>query len=157
MWEFLWQSIGIYLIFGLKRLASVTAHLNTAPAWVAGRPELGADALTVPWYVQLTGVVLAVILVYLVGLFVGNLQSPSERRRAAATMSAFFEGMQHQGMIADYSVQIDDANNPAPRVALGYMQADVKVQYLSIVENFLVNVEGGQSVTISRGPAQLAA
>jgi hypothetical protein len=35
-------------------------------------------------------------------------------------------------------------------VALGYMQADVKVIYLSVIEYFIVNLEGGQSVQISK-------
>jgi len=33
-------------------------------------------------------------------------------------------------------------------VALGYMQADVKVIYLSVIEKFLVNVEGSQATVI---------
>jgi hypothetical protein len=36
------------------------------------------------------------------------------------------------------------------------MQADVKVQYLSVIEKFLINVEGGQSVQINRTSTQLA-
>ncbi len=72
VWEFLWQSIGIYLILGLKRLATATPRFSTA-AWVANRPELAVDPHTFPWYVQVTGVILSVVLVYLVGLFVGHI------------------------------------------------------------------------------------
>jgi hypothetical protein len=36
------------------------------------------------------------------------------------------------------------------------MQADVKVQYLSVIEKFLINVEGGQSVLINRQSIDLA-
>ncbi len=96
------------------------------------------------------------------GLFVGQLQSKTVRRNAAATISAFLDGMTNQNMIGNaqgtipYSVQIDDTNNIQSRVALGYMQADVKVQYLSVIEKFLINVEGGQSVTINRQSTQLA-
>ena len=92
------------------------------------------------------------------GQFIGKLQSPQLRREAAAVLSAFLQGMADLGMIGNaegttpYFVQIDDANNPPERVALGYMQADVKVQYLGVVEYFIVNVEGGQSVTIERLP-----
>jgi hypothetical protein len=46
-------------------------------------------------------------------------------------------------------VQINVANNPMSQVALGYMQANVMVTYLSIVRYFLVNIEGGQSVTVN--------
>jgi hypothetical protein len=96
------------------------------------------------------------------GLFVGKLQSPQVRLEAAGTLSAFFDGLWQQGMIGSadgsvpYSVQIDNANNPQNRVALGYMQADVKVRYLSVIEKFLVNVEGGQSVQIDRQAVALA-
>jgi hypothetical protein len=96
------------------------------------------------------------------GLFVGQLQSADVRRAAGATLSSFLEGLVRLNMIGNangttpYSVQIDSANNPASRVSLGYMQADVKVQYLSVIEKFLVNLEGGQSVTINRQTAASA-
>jgi hypothetical protein len=96
------------------------------------------------------------------GTFVGKLQTPSLRLDAAATLSSFLDNLARQNMIGNaagsqpYSVQLDSANNPAGRVALGFMQADVKVQYLSVVEKFLVNMEGGQSVTISRQAVALA-
>ena len=90
------------------------------------------------------------------GLFIGKLQSATTQRQAAATISNFLDGLAAQNMIGNsvgstpYSVQIDINNNPQARVALGYMQADVKVQYLSVIEKFLVNLEGGQSVSINR-------
>ncbi len=96
------------------------------------------------------------------GLFVGQLQSATVRRSAGATISAFLEALNGQNMIGSadgtqpYSVQIDNNNNPQNRVALGYMQADVKVRYLSVIEKFIINVEGGQSVTINRQSTQLA-
>ncbi|MFC3111411.1 phage tail protein [Undibacterium arcticum] len=96
------------------------------------------------------------------GLFIGQLQSPTVRRSAAATISAFLEALTGQNMIGSadgtqpYSVQIDNTNNPQNRVALGYMQADVKVRYLSVIEKFIINVEGGQSVTINRQSVALA-
>ena len=93
------------------------------------------------------------------GIFVGQLQSATVRAAAAATISSFLDGLVQQNMIGNalgttpYTVQIDANNNPPARVALGYMQADVKVQYLSVIEYFLVNIEGGQSVTINRSTA----
>lgn len=88
------------------------------------------------------------------GLFVGRLQSsrPDDqtRREAAATLSAFEEAQIQQNMIDNYSVVCDLSNNPLDRQALGYMQADVKVRYLSVVEFFIINLEGGQSVQITR-------
>lgn len=96
------------------------------------------------------------------GQYIGKLQSPSVRRSASASISSLLEGMNGQGMIGSadgsqpYSVQINDANNPQARVALGYMQADVKVRYLSVIEKFIINLEGGQSVNISRQSVNLA-
>ena len=88
------------------------------------------------------------------GKFVGRLQSsqPTDplRQQTGATLSAFLEAMKGQKQIDDYSVQCDLGNNPANRIALGYLQADVKVRYLSVVEKFLLNLEGGQSVQIAR-------
>lgn len=92
------------------------------------------------------------------GLYVGKLQSASERNQAQNTLSTFLQNLWQQGMIGDvnnptlppYSVQLDANNNPSSRVALGYQQADVKIVYLSVVQYFLINVQGGQSVTIQR-------
>lgn len=96
------------------------------------------------------------------GLFIGKLQSEDVRRDASATLQAFLGTLVRQNMIGNadgtqpFSVQIDASNNPKARVSLGYMQADVKVQYLSVIEKFLVNLEGGQSVTINRQTTALA-
>ena len=90
------------------------------------------------------------------GIYVGELQSPDTRRRAKITLDSFLQALADQGLIgtADgtvpYQTVLDTTNNPQTRVALGYMQADVKVVYLSVIEYFIVNLEGGQSVQISR-------
>jgi hypothetical protein len=90
------------------------------------------------------------------GQFVGQLQTDTERRIAQSTLEYFLANMEDQNMIGDpdggaaFAVQLDAANNPAARVALGYQQADVQVKYLSVVEKFIVNVEGGTSVSISK-------
>lgn len=86
------------------------------------------------------------------GKYVGTLQSPTQQRRAKATLDAYFANLALKGMIADFVVQLDKNNNPPNRVALGYEQADIKVQYLSIVEYLVLNMEGGQSVSINRLP-----
>ena len=68
VWDFLWGSLGIYIIVGLRKLAA----MGSARGWIGHRPGIALDALATPWYLELTGVMLAVILVYLVGLFAGN-------------------------------------------------------------------------------------
>lgn len=94
------------------------------------------------------------------GKFVGMLQGRKDgkaRDQAKATLDAFLMNLQQQGMIDDFSVVCDRSNNPDSRIALGYMQADVKVVYLSVIEYFIVNVEGGQSVVVAKGKTALAA
>ncbi len=98
-----------------------------------------------------------------IGIYIGQLQSADTRRRAKTTLDAFFANLQQQGLIGTpsgrgdaFQTILDDSNNPFNRVALGYMQADVKVTYLSVIEFFLVNIEGGQSVEITRAPSPLA-
>jgi uncharacterized protein len=88
------------------------------------------------------------------GWVIGELQTKDLRRTAKSTMESFLSNLEQQGMIGDvnggpaYAVQLDAANNPDSRVALGYMQADVQVKYLSVIFDFIVNLEGGQSVSI---------
>jgi hypothetical protein len=85
---------------------------------------------------------------------IGRLQTPDVRRETKSTMESSLQTLVQQGMIGDvnggaaFSVQLDAANNPDARVALGYMQADVQVKYLSVIRYFLVNLEAGQSVSI---------
>ncbi len=94
------------------------------------------------------------------GLFVGKLQTQQAndptRRSAGATLGNYFDGMQQQGQIDSSSVQCDLNNNPPSRISLGYMQADVMVRYMSVVEKFIINVTGGQSVQIASKVTQPA-
>lgn len=82
------------------------------------------------------------------GMFVGKVQSEAVRQQARATIDNFLQAMSRQGMIEAWSVTLDASNNPPPRVALGYMQADVRVRYLSVIRTFIVNLEGGQTTVI---------
>ena len=90
------------------------------------------------------------------GIYIGQLQTPTVRTNAKATLDSYFSNLQQQGQIgtADgspcFSVTLDNTNNPASRVALGYMQADVMATYFSVIEKFLVNLQGGQSVQITK-------
>lgn len=88
------------------------------------------------------------------GWVIGQLQTTDLRTTAKASMDNFLSNLEQQAMIGDvnggaaFSVQINKSNNPDSRVALGYLQADVQVKYLSVVFDFLINLEGGQSVVI---------
>ena len=91
------------------------------------------------------------------GLYVGRLQSPKTRNDAFGTVSAFMSNLWQQQMIGDvnnpqkqpFSIQLDSKNNPSSRVALGYMQIDCRVTYLSVITKLIINVEGGQSVNVN--------
>lgn len=91
------------------------------------------------------------------GIYIGRLQSPTVRAQALGAVKSFLAAMQQQGMIGDvnnptkppFTVQLNAANNPASRVALGYMQIDVRVTYLSVITVLLVNVEAGQTVSVN--------
>lgn len=89
------------------------------------------------------------------GDVVGQNQTSSLRRETKSTIEAFLQNLSDQGMIGDpnggasFSVTLDSTNNSDSQVALGYMQADVVVKYLNVVRYFLINLEGGGSVTVS--------
>lgn len=89
------------------------------------------------------------------GDVVGQNQTTELRRETKSTIEAFLSNLEDRGMIGDpnggpaFSVKLDATNNPDSRVALGYMQADVQVKYLNVVRYFLVNLEGGGSVSIA--------
>ena len=91
------------------------------------------------------------------GLYVGKLQSPKVRQDAFGTINAFLSNMWQQKMIGDvnspqnqpFSIKLDASNNPASRVALGYMQIDCRITYFSVITKLLISVEGGQSVSVT--------
>jgi hypothetical protein len=98
------------------------------------------------------------------GIFVGEVHTLRTRERAKATIENFLEQLQVTGMIGNpnapdqpaFSVQIDAANNPDVRVEAGFMEANVLVRYLSIIEYFIINLEGGQSVRVTRANTEAA-
>jgi uncharacterized protein len=88
------------------------------------------------------------------GIYVGQLQTPQERLQAKTTLSAFFQNLVFLQMIGTvdgsdpFQVTLDTSNNPQNLVALGYQFAYVKVVYLSVIRYFIIDLEGGQTVTI---------
>lgn len=92
------------------------------------------------------------------GIFVGKLQSsqPTDPLRAQvkATLDNFLQSMADQKQVDSSSTQCDLNNNSASRIAGGWLQADVTVKYLAVVEKLLVSMQGGQSVTVSRVSTQ---
>ena len=90
------------------------------------------------------------------GQYVGQVINRELFRRIRATLLSFLQNMLGQGLLGSrdgglpFSVICDGGNNPLSRTGLGYVQADVQVQYQAINEKFIVNLEGGQSVAVAR-------
>ncbi|AIU29353.1 phage tail protein [Pandoraea pnomenusa] len=151
---------------GALAQAGIDVVTNPIPAGNSFGVRIGHNASSNPVvngdnYTRMTNY-LAYTLNSAMGKFVGKLQSTQKndplRRQAGSTISSWLETMKgdgdNVGMIDDFSNQCDDRNNPPNRVALGYMQDDCKVRYLGVVEKFIVNLEGGQSVTVTRQSTQ---
>ena len=90
------------------------------------------------------------------GQYVGQVINTSLFQRIRATQLSFLQSMLGQGLLGStdgslpFSVVCDISNNPPARTGLGYVQSDAQVQYQAINEKFIVNMEGGQTVQVSR-------
>lgn len=88
------------------------------------------------------------------GQYVGQVINSSLFQRIRSTVLSYLNGLLSQGILGavsgvlPYSVVCNSSNNPADRISLGYVQCDVQIQYQGINEKFIVNVDGGQSVTV---------
>lgn len=90
------------------------------------------------------------------GQYVGQVINRNLFAQVRATQLSFLNNMLGQGLLGStdgslpFSVVCDITNNPIARTSLGYVQSDAQVQYQAINERFIVNVEGGQTVQVSR-------
>ncbi len=90
------------------------------------------------------------------GQYVGQVINQGLFRRIRATQLSFLQNMLGQGLLGSrdgslpFSVICDATNNPLARTGLGYVQSDAQIQYQAINEKFIVNMEGGQTVQVSR-------
>ena len=105
-------------------------------------------------YTRLTNYIAATLAAGM-GLYVGHVINANLLRQIRATLLSFLQNMLNQGMLGSvsgalpFSVICDASNNPTSRTGLGYVQADIQVQYQAINEIFLINLEGGQTVSVS--------
>jgi len=105
-------------------------------------------------YTRLTNYIAATLSAGM-GIYVGQLINATLLRQIRATLLSFLQNMLNQGMLGSvtgalpFSVICDASNNPSSRTGLGYVQADIQVQYQAINEIFLINLEGGQTVSVS--------
>ena len=106
-------------------------------------------------YTRLTNYIAATLAAGM-GLFVGQVINADLFLRIRATQLSFLQNMLGQGLLGStdgslpFSVICDTSNNPASRTGLGYVQSDAQIQYQAINEKFIVNMEGGQTVQVSR-------
>ena len=89
------------------------------------------------------------------GGYVGSVINSTLLANIRATLLGYLSNLVQQNILGSidgsipYAVVCDASNNPQSRTTLGYVQADVQVRYQGINEKFIVNLQGGQSVTIS--------
>ena len=156
------SSNSVYTQADLQSLAAagIDVIANPAPGGAYFAPVIGRNASSNAVihgdnYTRLTNFIAATINKWM-GQVVVLLQNATTRRQAFVLLDQFFFNLWQQNIIGNadgtqpYSVTLDASNNPASRVALGYMQANVQVQYQSVVEYMLTEIEGGQSVQITR-------
>ncbi len=89
------------------------------------------------------------------GTYVGQVINATLFANIRATLLGYLNNLLGQGVLGSldgstpYAVRCDSGNNPLGRTSLGYVQADVQVQYQGINEKFLVNLQGGASVQVT--------
>ena len=90
------------------------------------------------------------------GQYVGQVINASLFRRIRSTQLSFLQNLLGQGILGStngaqpFNVICDLTNNPPERTSLGYVQSDSQIQYQAINERFIVNLEGGQTVQVTR-------
>ena len=90
------------------------------------------------------------------GVYVGQVINSTLFKNIKGTLLSFCQNLTGQGVLGTtdgsvpFGVICDISNNPASRTSLGYVQADVQIQYQAINEKFLVNMEGGTTVVVKR-------
>lgn len=105
-------------------------------------------------YTRLTNYI-AATLAAAMGQFVGQVINADLFRSIRSSQLSFLQNMLGQGLLGStdgslpFSVVCDTSNNPASRTGLGFVQSDAQIQYQSINEKFIVNIEGGQTVQVS--------
>jgi hypothetical protein len=89
------------------------------------------------------------------GQYVGQVITASLFQNIRGTLLSFLHNMLSQGLLGSadgtlpYSVICDSSNNSLSMTGLGYVQANVQIQYQAINEIFIISLEGGQTVQIA--------
>jgi len=89
------------------------------------------------------------------GQYVGQVITSTLFQNIRGTLLSFLQNMLSQGLLGStngalpYSVICDISNNPTSMTSLGYVSANVQIQYQSINEIFIISLEGGQTVQVA--------
>lgn len=73
VWEFLWESLGVHLIVAIQTIWYVLTRWGWLPPQPAGFIDRYFAYQMAPWKMELIGVTMAILLIYMVGLLLGNL------------------------------------------------------------------------------------
>lgn len=139
--------------------AGIDVICNPAPggAYWAVRCGHNASSTSTIWgdnYTRLTNY-LSESLAGGMGGYVGRVINDTLFSDIRSTLLGFLSSLVSQGILGiqnntlPYAVVCDSTNNPQARTALGYVQADIQVRYQGINEKFILNLQGGTSVTVS--------
>ena len=140
--------------------AGIDVITNPAPSGPIFAARFGHNSSTNPTisgdnYVRLTNYLASTFLASM-GLFVGRTVSSELFRQIRSSQLQFLGDLLGQGILGTldgtlpYNVICDVSNNPPSRTGLGYVQADIQVRYMAILERFIINLEGGQTVVVTR-------
>ncbi len=89
------------------------------------------------------------------GVYVGQVINATLFTNITSTLLAFLQNMLDQGLLGStdgstpFSVLCNSTNNPQSQTALGYVTATCQVQYMGINEKFIINLQGGTTVTVA--------
>lgn len=91
------------------------------------------------------------------GPFVGQTHTAKLRNSCKASLDNLFGNMVDLDMLEWFNTICNESNNPINRRGAGWLQANVQARYYGIVEQLVVNLEGGTTVQVTRLNIQPAA
>ena len=119
-------------------------------------------------YTRLTNYIVSTILAG-DGKYVGEVVNGTLLQSIETTQTNFLSNMYNQGILGSvdgslpFNVRCNKNNNIPTRLEQGYVQCDINVRYQPINTKFIVNFQGGQTVSVTRqsislssGPGQSA-
>ena len=89
------------------------------------------------------------------GFYIGQVITKDLFLNISATLSQFMQNLTGAGLLSapdgsqPFAVQCNLANNPSSLTKIGVVTATVQAEYPSINQTFIVNLQGGSTVTVS--------